>query len=132
MKNRIYITNNQTAYPISPALRGLLRRAVNRTLESEAFPRPAEVSITLTDNSSIHELNLQYRGIDRPTDVLSFPMDDEDFDDGEAAVLGDIMISMEQAAVQAESLGHSLDRETSRPTRPLSATAGRRRTEFAK
>jgi probable rRNA maturation factor len=79
------------------------------------------VSVTLTDNEQIHALNREHRGIDRPTDVLSFPMlefdedgvaEDCDFDmDGELVLLGDIVISMERAAEQAEEYGHSLIRE---------------------
>lgn len=111
MKNRIYITNEQTALPLTPALRGLLRRAVNRTLTLEKFPRPAEVSILLTTKEKIHALNRQCRGVDKPTDVLSFPMDDEDFDDGEAAVLGDIVLCTEVAMEQAAALEQSPERE---------------------
>ena len=109
--NHIYTQNEQTLYPITPALRGLVRRAVNATLRHENFGREAEVSVTFTDNEQIHALNLSYRGVDRPTDVLSFPMDDEDFDDGECAVLGDIVISLEKADAQAKDYGHSFERE---------------------
>ena len=109
--NHVYTQNEQTLYPITPALRGLVRRAVNATLRHEKFDREAEVSVTFTDNEQIHALNLSYRGVDRPTDVLSFPMDDEDFDDGECAVLGDIVISLEKADAQAKDYGHSFERE---------------------
>lgn len=111
MKNRVYIANEQTALPLTPALRGLLRRAVNRTLSMEGFGRPAEVSVLLTTKEKIHALNRQCRGVDRPTDVLSFPMDDEDYGDGECAVLGDIILCTEQAAEQAKALGQSTERE---------------------
>jgi len=67
------------------------------------------VSITFTDNESIRELNREYRDIDRATDVLSFPMDDE----GDDVVLGDIVISLERAKEQAIEYGHSLEREIS-------------------
>ena len=95
-------------------------------LSHENFPYEAEVNLTLTDNEEIHRINLEYRQIDRPTDVLSFPMlpfetpadysvaeDDEscfDLDSGEL-LLGDIMISAERAAAQAEEYGHSVKRE---------------------
>lgn len=96
-------------------------------LEHEHFPYEAEVNLTLTDNEGIHELNREYRQIDRPTDVLSFPMlsyeqagdfsfleeeSDDDFnpDSGEV-MLGDIVISVDKVLEQAESYGHSPRRE---------------------
>lgn len=63
-----------------------------------------ELSITFCDNERIHELNRTYRGIDRKTDVLSFPMEEEQ-------LLGDIIISVPQAKDQAEEYGHSFERE---------------------
>ena len=111
MRHTIDITNDQDKLLFPVAYRTLIRRAVKTALKSEGFDRPAEVSVTIVDNETIHEINLEHRGIDRPTDVLSFPMFDEDFDDGEACVLGDIVISLEKAKGQAESYGHSLERE---------------------
>jgi probable rRNA maturation factor len=66
-----------------------------------------EVSLSFVDDETIRELNLQYRGIDRPTDVLSFPIRDELFPD----LLGDIVISLPTARRQSEEYGHSLERE---------------------
>lgn len=66
-----------------------------------------EVSVLVTGNAGIKELNRKYRNIDRPTDVLSFPMDDD-------VLLGDIVISLEKAASQARDFKVSLDEETSR------------------
>ena len=111
MRHRIDITNDQDKLPFPMGYRTLIRRAVKATLVSEEFDRPAEVSVTIVDNEAIHAINLEHRGIDRPTDVLSFPMFDEDFDDGEDCVLGDIVISLEKAKEQAESYGHSMERE---------------------
>lgn len=111
MKNHIYIANDQKALPCTPALRALIRRAVNKTLLFEDFQRDCEVSVTLTDDIGIRVLNREHRGTDAPTDVLSFPMFDEDFDDGELCVLGDIVISLERAKAQAEEYGHSFERE---------------------
>lgn len=75
----------------------------------------AEVSITLTDNTHIHELNKTYRGIDRPTDVLSFALNESDepeiLDGPEVDVLGELVISVERAREQAMEYGHSLRRE---------------------
>ena len=74
--------------------------------------------MTLTDNVGIHELNRDFRGIDRPTDVLSFPlfegeMPSSETEDGEKhkLPLGDIVISTEKAMEQAEEYGHSIERE---------------------
>lgn len=74
----------------------------------------SEVSVTITDDKKIHELNLQYRKIDRPTDVLSFAFRDSDEPEivtNEPEILGDIIISIERAKSQAEEYGHSLRRE---------------------
>ena len=74
----------------------------------------SEVSITLTDDKNIHELNKKFRGIDRPTDVLSFAFRESDEPkilDAEVETLGDIIISVERAKIQAEEFGHSFLRE---------------------
>jgi probable rRNA maturation factor len=84
-----------------------------------------EVSLTFTNDEEIHQLNREYRGIDRPTDVLSFAMqedgveeldiifevDSEDEADPISGMLGDIIISVETAQAQSEEYGHSLERE---------------------
>ena len=74
-----------------------------------------EVSVTLTDNAYIHQLNRQYRQIDRPTDVLSFALNESvepDIENGpDIDVLGDIILSVERAREQAADYGHSLRRE---------------------
>lgn len=105
----------------------LAEEVVAFCLEHENFPYEAEVNLTLIDNAGIHEINLEYRQIDRPTDVLSFPMlsyekagdfsfldeeSDDDFnpDTGEV-MLGDIIISVDKVLEQAESYGHSPRRE---------------------
>ena len=74
----------------------------------------SEVSITLTDDENIHELNKKFRGIDRPTDVLSFALRESDEPkilNAEIETLGDIIISVERAKLQAEEFGHSFLRE---------------------
>lgn len=92
-----------------------VRRAIEETLAYERFPYRARVSVTFCDNAYIHRLNRKYRGVDRPTDVLSFPMyDNADFDPAECqpyAELGDIVISLERAKAQAEEIGHSFPQE---------------------
>ena len=105
----------------------LAARVIEFTLDHEAFPYECEVNLTLTDNEGIREINREYREIDKPTDVLSFPMLsyetagdfsklEDDYDDnfnpdtGEI-MIGDIIISVDKVAEQAESYGHSLERE---------------------
>lgn len=68
-----------------------------------------EVSVSFVDDEEIHVLNQTYRQVDRPTDVLSFPMDDQDSID--PPMLGDIVVSLPTAFRQAEEYGHSLERE---------------------
>ena len=111
MKNKIYITNDQSVIRVTPKMKALIKRAVNASLDYEGFERPCEISVTLTDNKTIHGINKEHRGVDRPTDVLSFPLFDDEFDNGELCVLGDIVLSLEKAASQAEEYGHSFERE---------------------
>ena len=77
----------------------------------------AEVSVTLTDDAHIHVLNRDYRRVDRPTDVLSFALTESEepaiLDAPYGVVLGDLVISLERAAAQAEEYGHSVLRELS-------------------
>lgn len=115
-KRMIYFMNVQDEKEITYKLKLLMRRAVEATLDYEGFANDAQVSITFTDNVGIRKLNEQYRGIDRETDVLSFPL--TDFEGGEEPpvdepeqMLGDIVISLEKAAAQAEEFGHSFERE---------------------
>lgn len=112
-KATVLIKNDQNKIKMTPDLRRLVKRAVLAVLDFEDFGRRAEVSVTFTDNEGIHALNREYRNVDRPTDVLSFPLsDEEDYDtDGDAVLLGDIVISLERAQTQAEEYGHSFERE---------------------
>lgn len=105
----------------------IIRDVVNESLDYEKCPYEAEVSVILTDNQAIQEINLEQRRIDAPTDVLSFPLVDyetpADFDHVEDAVedyfnpetgelmLGDIVISVDKVEEQAEKYGHTQTRE---------------------
>ena len=74
----------------------------------------AELSVVLCDNAYIHELNKTYRNIDRPTDVLSFALnegEEEGYDGPDTKLLGDIVISLDKTQEQAEEYGHSFERE---------------------
>ncbi len=117
VKPMIYFENAQEIIPVTYKLKMLTRRAVVATLAHEQYHNPCEVSVTYTDNAAIHALNLQYRKVDAPTDVLSFPLMDFSGESGEPASdepvvsLGDIVISLERAREQAEEYGHSFERE---------------------
>ena len=100
---------------------GLLRRVIPAALEAEGVSFPCEVDVLLTNDTNIHQINLDMREVDRATDVLSFPEFDlrpgelpgtEDADPGTGLVpLGDMVISMEHVAAQAKEYGHSNRRE---------------------
>lgn len=90
-----------------PELEKLMDYAVSR--EKIA---PVEFNIIFVDNAKIHELNRQYRNVDRPTDVITFALEDhEDIEFADGRVLGDIYISIDRAREQAVEYGHSLKRE---------------------
>ena len=100
----------------------LVRRAAKKALRAEGVKAGCAVSIMLTDDEGIHAINLEQRGIDRPTDVLSFPFNElipgnfesdkceYDYESGKI-MLGDMVISLERCAAQAEDYGHSFERE---------------------
>ena len=115
-KRMIYFTNSQESFAITYKLKMLVRQAVLASLEYEGFGADTELSVTFTDNEGIRAINAEYRGIDAPTDVLSFPLTDYegvDFPiaDEPCSSLGDIVISLERADEQAEQFGHSFERE---------------------
>lgn len=99
----------------------LIRRTIRTALAAEGLTAPCEVDVLLTDDEGIHQINLDMRNVDRSTDVLSFPEFDlkpeelpaaEDADPGTGLIpLGDMVLSMERVAAQAEEYGHSRQRE---------------------
>ena len=110
----VFTRNEQNKVTLTPALRALVKKAVKAALEYEGIEFSPEVSVTFTDNEKIKELNSVHRGIDRPTDVLSFPLlyADELSAAEDGTLLGDIVISLERAEAQAKEYGHTLERET--------------------
>ena len=100
---------------VTDELRALVRRAVETTLAFEEIEDDCEVSVTFVGNTGIRRFNAEYRGIDRVTDVLSFPIaedgDLEEAFDGEKLCLGDIVLSLERAREQANEFGHPFERE---------------------
>lgn len=111
----VLLENRQKHITVDDEMKSIAQRTVDAVFEKEDFPYGYEVSITLVDNTAIAALNREYRGVDAATDVLSFAMmEGEEFldlnEDGEA-IMGDIIISMEKVADQAEEYGHSIERE---------------------
>ena len=119
---KVPIRNEQKKYTVTKEMRELVRSAVKASLDQMDFPSKSEISVMFVDNEKIRALNAEHRGIDRATDVLSFPMfeyDEEgeiveeylDFSPDGEMILGDIVISLERAFEQAEEYGHSFERE---------------------
>lgn len=114
------IVNEQDKMEIEESTEELISNVILRTLDMENFPEDCYVAVTLTDNENIRVLNNEQRGIDKETDVLSFPV--LEYEDGEMIagvgdyyedklILGDIVISVEKAIEQSKEFGHSPERE---------------------
>lgn len=108
----------------NPRTSALIRKAIRTVLELEGVTAPCEVDVLLTNDQGIHQINLDMREVDRPTDVLSFPefeftpgepplLEDEDLMDPATGLvpLGDMVISVERARAQAKEYGHPTRRE---------------------
>lgn len=119
---KVPIRNNQKKFKVTKEIRDLVRLAVKTSLECMEFPLKSEISVMFVDNEEIKELNCMHRGIDRATDVLSFPMFEYDetgeiieeyldFNPDGEMLLGDIVISLEKAMEQSAEYGHSFERE---------------------
>ena len=108
-----FYADNETNYEYSFDWKQLFEEVALAVLDFEACPYETQVSLLLTDNEGIQVINKETRDIDAPTDVLSFPMFDNinDVMDISPLPLGDIVISLERAAVQAHHLCHSLYHE---------------------
>lgn len=121
-QSKVYIENEQTQTEFTQVYAELLKKTALCCLEEENTEVGCEINILITDDAAIRDINRQFRDIDSPTDVLSFPMaqietgkiadetGDFDIDEG-LLMLGDIVISMETAIRQSERYGHPLDRE---------------------
>lgn len=93
-----------------PFPENLLEDAARAALAHGSESPDSELSIILTDDARLHELNLNYLNVDAPTDVLSFPASETDPETG-ARYIGDILISIPRAQAQAEAAGHPLEAE---------------------
>lgn len=119
MQMSLILQNRQKELPLEKETRALLRQAAKMTLtRAGQLPfRKAEISLLLTDNDDIKELNHKYRAIDKATDVLSFPLVEDwtafmtQAENDETVLLGDIIISGEKAIEQAKEYRHSWERE---------------------
>jgi probable rRNA maturation factor len=111
---KLIISNRQSRETITLEMKDTLRTVAKACLLRTGRGTHYEISLTLVDDSTIHRLNQKYRGVDRPTDVLSFA-----FEEGETLalpgaalpMLGEIVISAERAQAQAQTYGHSFRRE---------------------
>ena len=115
MSVKVTIFNKQKKIKLPVGTKLLIRKACTATLELEGFEKPAEVDVTIVDDESIREINLEQRNLDKSTDVLSFPLGEDGVWDQNpstrAYMLGDIVISAETALRQADLYGHSTQRE---------------------
>lgn len=119
---KISIRNEQDKLVVTKEMRDIVKLAIKTSLEFMEFGNKFEISVMFTDDEEIKVLNKLHRNIDRSTDVLSFPMFEydengdiieeyADFNKSGELLLGDIVISLEHAKVQAEEYGHSFLRE---------------------
>ena len=122
MKNRINLVLEGNPFK-KIVIGSIIRTCINQTLKAEKIMVPCEINVLVTDNAGIQTINKTSRNIDKPTDVLSFPMFNltageppedwsEYIDPGTGLCpLGDMCISLERASAQAQEYGHSLKRE---------------------
>lgn len=119
---KILIENLQNKVAVQEELKDNIEKVVCLSLDNEGVKLDTQVSIYFVDNNKIHEINKETRGIDKATDVLTFPiaefkkgkldnmLGDLDIEDG-SLVLGDIVVSLEKAMSQSNEYGHSFERE---------------------
>lgn len=113
----INFENDQEKIALSEYMEKRLHDGLNAVAHLHGLDDMTEVDITIVDDEEIHTLNREYRNVDRPTDVLSFALDEGEEDEPELIdgpeehLLGDIIISVETAQRQGEEFGHGLERE---------------------
>lgn len=121
MRKTHYIPITADVPGVSDQSKALIRKVIRTALEAEGMTLPCEVDVSVTDDEGIHAINLEMRQVDRPTDVLSFPVfdlqpgelpDEDDADPGTGLIpLGDMVLSLERVKAQAKEYGHSNRRE---------------------
>ena len=114
-RTKVTIVNKQKEVKIPTGIRMLCRRACAAVLKGEGIVGNVEIDLSFVNDEEIRRLNKDFRNIDASTDVLSFPLSDEENKEFNPAtnawMLGDVIISVEHAARQAEEYGHSFQRE---------------------
>lgn len=121
MNHEIYVSREIPGLGHNNAA-ALIKKSVIKTLDAENIKVPCIVSVMLTDDEGIHEVNRSFRNVDRATDVLSFPLNElspgkfcesdcEHDPETGAVMLGDMMISLERCEAQGEEFGHGFERE---------------------
>ncbi len=121
MQHEVYISRDVTGLGHNNSA-ALIKKAIGMALDAEGVNTACIISVVLTNDDGIHRVNFEFRGVDRPTDVLSFPMNElspgefdaelceRDMDSG-AVLLGDMMISIPRCEAQGEEFGHGYERE---------------------
>lgn len=121
MEHEVYISREVIGLGHNESA-GLIKKAINMALDAEGIDVPCVISVMLTDDEGIQTVNREFRGVDRATDVLSFPMNEllpgefdeelceHDMDSG-AVLLGDMMISIPRCEEQGKEFGHGYKRE---------------------
>ena len=107
----VYYDDRQDNIKITEEMKNLIEKSIKAVLKVEELDDDVEVSVSFVGDEEIRDLNRDYRGVDKSTDVLSFPMDDEFIIDNR--ILGDVIINTRRVMEQAEELGHSHERELS-------------------
>lgn len=107
----IYYDDRQDDIKITDEIKNLIEKSIAAVLKVENLDENVEVSVSFVGDEEIRALNRDYRGVDKSTDVLSFPMDDEFII--VSRILGDVIINTRRVMEQAEELGHSDEREIS-------------------
>ncbi len=112
---KINFSNRQRKTALPANTKSLIESAIEASLLVEGFENGAEVNVTFVSDSKIKEINRDFRNINKSTDVLSFPLGENGVYDinpeNGLYMLGDVIISIDHAIMQAENFGHSLDRE---------------------
>ena len=107
----VYYDDRQDDIEITEEIKNLIEKSIAAVLKVENLDENVEVSVSFVGDEEIRDLNRDYRGVDKSTDVLSFPMDDEFII--VSRILGDVIINTRRVMEQAKELGHSNERELS-------------------
>lgn len=109
MQHKFYIYREKRGLG-HPETAALVKKAAAAALRAEGVDEPCEIGVTLTNDEGIHAINREQRSVDRPTDVLSFPIDEMDYDTNRR-YLGDMVLSLERAEAQGEEYGGGFEHE---------------------